>query len=102
MSYRRAIITHLGADGLYTGQKRVLQTFPETPVKKAAIIETVIDSPRTANILYEKGVCISGERKRKLDLAIDVIEGIKENVNELKPTGTSESKKKAAYDSITM
>ena len=47
---RAVIITHLGSDGLYTGQRKVLQTFPETLVKKAAII----DSPRTANILFKQ------------------------------------------------
>jgi hypothetical protein len=57
---------------LYRAKKKVLKNFPETPDKKAAIIESVIDSPRTANILFEKGVCISGESKKKLELAFAI------------------------------
>lgn len=53
---------------VYRAMKRDLKSLTNTPMKKAAIVRStyvLVESPKTANIQYEKGICIAGESKKK-------------------------------------
>lgn len=45
-------------------------------------------------------MCIAEEAKKQLGAVRDIMKGIQENVNEVKPSGTQDRDKKAAYDTV--
>jgi hypothetical protein len=71
-------------DAIQSKEKKTFKSLPNTPIKKAAIVETMENSPRIATILYDKCVCISGQTKKKLDVALDIMEGMKLHIDEIK------------------
>lgn len=61
---------------------KVRQALPGTPIKKAAILKSVIESPRTQKILQTQGLIKTPEEERETTalkaLATDISEGLKE------------------------
>jgi len=80
----------------YRATKRVKENLPETPSKKAKIIEKLIESPRTNEILSARGITNTPVTKRKLDMYDELSKSLKNHYNEIKPKGRPTNTKFAA------
>ncbi|KAJ8300504.1 LOW QUALITY PROTEIN: hypothetical protein KUTeg_022023 [Tegillarca granosa] len=75
--------------------KKTKSTLPKTPTKRAEVVKSLIRSPTTCEILSKEGVIVTPECKRKLDVADQLISSLKENVNDVKQSNSSQSEKKS-------
>lgn len=80
----------------YRATKRVKENLPETPSKKAKIIEKLIESPRTNEILSSREITNTPVTKRKLDMYDELSKSLKNHYNEIKPKGRPTNTKFAA------
>lgn len=72
-------------------------TLPETPRRKARVLQKLINSPATGKILQEKGVTLSKKTRRSLEMGEEVIHSLKEQIDSVKPVGGTRSSQGAAY-----
>jgi hypothetical protein len=88
----------LSRASVYRHVQRVKDILPRTPKKKAVILKKLVESPGTSKVLSEEGY-ITKACKKKLQVADDVIETVKESVAEIK--GSSDKEKKHAFNVIS-
>ena len=60
---------------------------PQTPRKKAKIIENLANSPNTSAILMKKGVLMSPKARKSLKIGEAVMTNIKAHMQQVKPNG---------------
>lgn len=73
--------------------RKAKTNLPKTPQKKAAVIASLIKSPRTRNILEKKGVVMSKKAQKQLEMGEDVIESLSEKVEDLRSRSPATAQK---------
>ena len=85
---------------VYRSTKKVKKALPKTPVKKAAVLKKLLQSPNTAKCLADEGILRTEESKKKVTMADSLIQNIADQIDEVKPAGTQQKGKKSAYDTL--
>lgn len=80
---------------------KVRSTLPSTPMKRAYIIEKLVSSPRSSQILAKKNIILTSRNRRVLQMGTHITENIKSGIQEMKPRGTIRSAEKQAYQNLT-
>lgn len=57
---------------------------PQTPKKKAAILKKLTESPSTSKVIFSQGLSLTPACKEKLQVAVAMVELIKESISEVK------------------
>ena len=82
--------------------KRAADSLPQTPAKRAKVLERIVQSsPRCKKILEDREVIVSGSVKQQLLTGRAALESLKESVSILKPSGTAHKELSHAYQSVT-
>ena len=64
---------------VYRSAKKVKEVLPRTPVKKAAVLQKLIESPSTSQHLEEKGIFMTEDARKKLEMVDTLIDNIADN-----------------------
>ena len=78
---------------------RVKETLPLSPKRKATVVETLANSPRTRKILANRGLVKTPEEQKELSTLKALASDISEGLNEVKRSGSNE--KRAALRAFT-
>ena len=65
---------------------------PQTPTKKV-ILKKLIESPSTSKVLSGQGLTLTPACKKKLQVADDMVESVKECISEVKSSGRKDREK---------
>ena len=79
------------------GEKRAL---PNTPIRKARIVQKLINSPATQKQLKAKGLIMTNTTRKKLEMGNVVMKSLKDKLKTVKQKDTIQGEKRAAYKSI--
>ncbi len=94
----------LGMQGPKSTERRKLsrlkKTLPQTPLKKAWMIERISESPRTAQILEGRGVLLTPASRLNLKRSEGILGTIRQRLFQAKPRGGCASDRLKAYKSI--
>ena len=72
---------------------------PNTPIRKARIVQKLINSPATQKQLKAKGLIMTNTTRRKLEMGNVVMKSLKDKLKTVKQKGTIQGEKRAAYKS---
>ena len=75
--------------------RKVKQSLPRTPAKRAKVIEKLANSPSCKELL--KDACIHNETRKKLKMHEALMETVTKNLSELKPKGGMSIEQRRAY-----
>ena len=81
----------------YRTVSKVKKSMPNTPAKKAEVIQQLANSPRTSNILLKRGVLLSPRAKKTLKMGEVVMKNVKSRLHQVKPKGGSRRGELHAY-----
>ncbi len=84
--------------------RKVKSTFPKSPRARAEIVEKLVQSPTCRKRLESKGLVISPDAKRQLELAASLESFLVSHMQEVTPRGkgTVAKDKKHAHDVINV
>lgn len=85
----------------YRARRRVRQALPTTPIKKAHLVEKLMDSPKMSKILSNKGRILNKTMVRRLKMGEVVLESLKNCIDETKSKGTRTHDKFVSYKSLS-
>ena len=77
--------------------RKARKTMPPTPQRKARVLQKLVDSPRTLEILKKRGVILSKKTRRTLELGEEVLDSLSEQLDSVKPSGGTQPCKQRAY-----
>jgi hypothetical protein len=78
---------------MYRHMKKVKDILPQTPKNKAVILKKLIESPSTSKVLSGQGLTLTPACKKKLQVADDMVESVKEGISEVKSSGRKDIEK---------
>ena len=85
---------------VYRSTNKVKKALPKSPVKKAAVLKKLLQSPNTAKCLADEGVLLTEDAKSKISVADTMMQNITEQIDEVKPAGTQQERKQFAYNTL--
>ena len=80
--------------------RRVRQSLPKTPEKRAFLVEELASSPSCKDILSKKGAYINPTARKTLDMGRSIIDGFQKKLSEVKYTGGGHNEKRQAYHNL--
>ena len=86
----------------YRAAKKVRESLPKTPEKRAHLVRKIALSPRVSQILNKSGQTVIETKKvkRHIEMSQAVEEGVSECLKETKPKGGQRKSEKQAYDTL--
>ena len=86
----------------YRAAKKVRESLPKTPEKRAHLVRKIALSPRVSQILNTSGQTVKETEKvkRHFEMSQAVVEGVTECLKETKPKGGQPKSEKQAYDTL--
>ncbi|XP_078676418.1 uncharacterized protein LOC144913551 [Branchiostoma floridae x Branchiostoma belcheri] len=78
--------------------KRAKQALPQTPKRKAKVLQQLVKSPTQKKFLEKKGVLLTPEARKSLEVGQGFGESLKEQLCAVKSKGTASPSKRRAYD----
>ena len=80
--------------------KKVQKALPQTPKKRAHLVQKLIDSPRTTKLLTQIGCIMSKQLAKRLKLGKEVLQSLHLQVQQTKSKGTRHHDKLMAHKSL--
>ncbi len=80
--------------------RKAKESLPRTPMKRARVVEKLMNSPRTSKILSEKGSLPNPDAKRDLKLGRALLNSMRDTVSQTKSTGTATKAKMLAHKAL--
>ena len=80
--------------------QKVKKMLPETPRRKARVVENLVKSPSCKKTLEEKGVTSTKKAKESSQIGEAVIRSLNESLEEIKPKGTIRKAQLQAYKAL--
>ena len=73
--------------------KKVKNSLPNSPRKKAEVLEKLLDSPRTSKVLEQRGAnLLTKQQRKRLQMSTDLASAIKQNLTETKGPDKAEKR----------
>ncbi|CAH1233108.1 Hypp590 [Branchiostoma lanceolatum] len=81
----------------HRAMKRAREALPETPKRKAKVLERLVKSPTQNKILEKKGVLMTKESRKNLQMGQEIADSLTEQLHAIKYTGGASPSKRNAY-----
>ena len=80
-----------------TAVRKVKKTLPSTPQRRARVLQKLVESPTTVEILEKRGVILSQKTRRTLELGEEVLDSLSEQLDCVKHSGGTQPCQQTAY-----